>query len=80
MYSKTGICRGILTQKKKRPLQTKAVFYSSILLQEKWLFNPYKASVQFWDIGKQCRSRSDAAERGVWSGSSLFSYNNIYSK
>ena len=24
------------------------------------------------DIGKQCRPRSDAAERGVWSGSTLF--------
>ena len=23
------------------------------------------------DIGKQCRPRSDAAERGVWSGSTL---------
>ena len=25
-----------------------------------------------WDIGKQCRPRSDAAERGVWWGSTLF--------
>ena len=25
-----------------------------------------------WDIGKQCRLRLDAAERGVWSGSTLF--------
>ena len=25
-----------------------------------------------WGIGKQCRPRSDAAERGVWSGSTLF--------
>ena len=24
------------------------------------------------DIGKQCKPRSDAAERGVWSGSTLF--------
>ena len=24
------------------------------------------------DISKQCRPRSDAAERGVWSGSTLF--------
>ena len=31
----------------------------------------------FWDIGKQCRPRS---ERGVWSGSSLFANRNIYSK
>ena len=28
---------------------------------------PYKK-----DIGKQCRPWSDAAERGVWSGSTLF--------
>ena len=27
------------------------------------------------DIGKQCRSWSDAAERGVWSGSTLFALN-----
>ena len=26
-----------------------------------------------WDFGKQWRPRSDAAERGVWSGSTLFS-------
>ena len=25
-----------------------------------------------WDIGKPFRPRSDAAERGVWSGSKLF--------
>ena len=24
------------------------------------------------DIGKQCRPRSDATERGVWSGPTLF--------
>ena len=35
---------------------------------------------QFWDICKQCRPRSDAAKRGVWSGSSLFANRNIYSK
>ena len=27
------------------------------------------------DIGKQCRPRSDAAERGVWSGSTLLALN-----
>ena len=27
------------------------------------------------DIGKQCRPRSDAAERGVWSESTLFALN-----
>ena len=37
-------------------------------------------SSHFWDIGKQCRPRSDATERGVWSGSSLFANRNIYSK
>ena len=26
------------------------------------------------DIGKRCRPRSDAAERGVWSGSTLFAF------
>ena len=34
----------------------------------------------FWDIGKQCRPRSDTAESGVWSGSSLFANRIIYSK
>ena len=27
------------------------------------------------DIGRQCRPRSDAAECGVWSGSTLFALN-----
>ena len=31
-----------------------------------------------WDIGKQCRPRSDTAERGVLSGSSLFAYRMFY--
>ena len=31
-----------------------------------------------WEIGKQCRSRSDAAERGVSSGSPLFAYRILY--
>ena len=34
----------------------------------------------FWDIGKQYRPRSDAAERGVWSGSTLFAHRNFYKK
>ena len=44
--------------------------------------NPYKASVPFLDLGKQCRPRSDAAEWecGVWSGFTLFANRNIYSK
>ena len=25
----------------------------------------------FWDLGKQCRPRSDAAERSIWSGSTV---------
>ena len=38
-----------------------------------WIrFNPYTPSIPVLGIGKQCRPRSDAAERGVWSGSSLF--------
>ena len=27
------------------------------------------------DVGKQCRTRSDTAERGVWSVSTLFALN-----
>ena len=27
-----------------------------------------------WGIDRQCRTRSDAAKRGVWSGSVLFAY------
>ena len=27
--------------------------------------NPYKHFAHFWDIGKECRPSSDAAERGV---------------
>ena len=27
-----------------------------------------------WDIGKQWKTRSDAAECGVWSGIALFAY------
>ena len=34
----------------------------------------------FWDQSKQCRPRSDAAERGVLSGPTLFAYRNFYSK
>ena len=30
------------------------------------------------DIGKQYRPRSDAAERGIWSGSPLFAYRMLY--
>ena len=41
---------------------------------------PLKSSLasHFWDIGKQCRPRSD--ECSVWSGSSLFANRNIYWK
>ena len=31
-----------------------------------------------WDIGKQGRSRPDAAELGVWSGSPLFAYRMVF--
>ena len=31
-----------------------------------------------WDIGKQCRLRSDTAECSVWSGSPLFAYRMFY--
>ena len=28
-----------------------------------FVVNPYKPSVPFWDLGKQCRPRSDAADQ-----------------
>ena len=31
-----------------------------------------------WDIGKLCQTRSDAATCGVWSGSPLFAYRNVF--
>ena len=31
----------------------------------------------FWDLGKQCSPRSDASERGAWSGSALFANRNF---
>ena len=31
-------------------------------------------SILLWEIGKQCRTRSDATERGVKSGSALLAY------
>ena len=36
------------------------------------IINQCKPSVLFADISKQCRPRSDATHRGVWSGSPLF--------
>ena len=34
----------------------------------------------FWDKGKQCSPRSDTAECGLWSVSSLFAFWNFYKK
>ena len=34
----------------------------------------------FGTLGKQCRPRSDAIERSVWSGSALFANRNFYKK
>ena len=31
-----------------------------------------------WDIGKQCKTRSDVAKCGVWSGSPLFAYRSFF--
>ena len=41
-------------------------------------FNPYKPSSLLWDIGKQCRNRSDTAIHVVWSGSPLFVYSTLH--
>ena len=32
----------------------------------------------FWDLGKQCRPRSDSTEHSVLSGSTLFAYRKFY--
>ena len=45
-----------------------------------YLVSINKTASNFWDLGKQCRPRSDAAERRIWSGPSLFAYTNFYSK
>ena len=47
---------------------------------ETMVLNPNQRSVPFWDLGKQCRPRSDAAERDVYSESSLFAYKNLYKR
>ena len=41
-------------------------------------FNPLSLASFLWDIGKQCRTRPDATERGVWPGSPLFAYKLFY--
>ena len=43
-----------------------------------YTFNPYKASVFLWNIGKRCRPWSDAALRDVWSWSPQFAYKMFY--
>ena len=41
--------------------------------QDMWLLLTHISPASlFLNVDKQCRPRSDAAERGVWSGSSLF--------
>ena len=34
----------------------------------------------WWDLGKQCRPRSGAAEGSIWSDAALFAYKNLYQK
>ena len=46
--------------------------------------SPYAATIIFstffWDLGRQCRPRSDATKLGIWSGSTLFACRNFYLK
>ena len=43
------------------------------------IFNTYKRLVSFlWDVGKQNKTRSDAAKGGDLSGSLLFAYINVF--
>ena len=42
------------------------------------IFNHISLVSFLWDIGKQCKSRSDATEGGVWSGFPLFVYRKFY--
>ena len=45
-----------------------------------WCLTHISLASHLWEICKQCRPRSDAAERGVWSGSTLFAHRNFYQK
>ena len=56
---------------------TNTVYVLRFLLLGRCLTHIRLASF-LWDIGKQCRPRSDATECGVRSGSPLFSYS-VYS-
>ena len=45
---------------------------------EQNFINPDKHGVPFLGHRQTCRPRSDATERGVWSGSTLFAHRNFY--
>ena len=51
----------LFSQKKKHTVKKLSSFWTQLCLAS-----------QKWDTGKQCRSRTDAATRGVWSGSTMF--------
>ena len=61
-------------------MQKKQQTVPTLTLSGSTLLTHINLASHFWDIGKQCRPRSDAAERGVWSVSSLFANRYIYSK
>ena len=44
------------------------------------VLNPFKTGTHIEDICNQCRPSSDAAKRGVGTGSSLFAHRNFYAK
>ena len=41
-------------------------------------YNDLSLASFLWEIGKQCRHRPNAAERGIWSASPLFAYIMVY--
>ena len=49
-----------------------------VLAYKNWTLTHLSVTLFLWDIDKHCRSRSDAAECGIWCGSPLFAYRMCY--
>ena len=68
------------TKQKKKKNKQNTKIEMTMVSDKIWLTHLSPASHKR-DIGKQCRPRSDAEERGVWSESTLFaltSLRNVY--
>ena len=55
-------------------------FFLYVILNDCECENHIGVVVFFYYLGKDCRSRIDVAECGIWSGSTLFAYENFYLK